>query len=495
MHRSSDWIAQALSGQITGPSCEITGIVTTDSREVTPGSLYVARRGENADGHDYLASAKHNGAVAAIVEEYRADGPNTQIRVPDATRALGRLAQAHLADLRVKNPNLRVLAVTGSAGKTTTKDLLHQILSVHGPTVAPKLSFNNEVGMPLTVLTATENTRYLVLEMGASGRGHIAYLAHIAPPDVAVELMVGHAHMGGFGNVEGIAQAKAELVEALTSQGIAVLNADDPNVMAMSHRTQGHVMTFSAAGKTDACVIAADVEIDEKGCPSFSLMLPTQAHSPVASVKERETSAHLSTPSDEITEYHTYPVTLQLVGIHHVANALAAATAAYALGLEAADIAKRLSNARAQSPHRMDVRSLNYGSCRYTLIDDSYNANVDSISAAITALGTLAGTRPRIALLGEMLELGDEAEAMHRQVGQMARHCGINTVITLGDGARYITQELSEATRTRHARTPQEAFGILSEEIVEDCVLLVKGSHGSGAHLVADMLIERGTVR
>lgn len=240
MRRTVEWIAAAVNGRLVGSAdLEVTAVVT-DSREATPGALYVARRGESSDGHDYIDAAISNGAVALVVEKERDDCAAAQIVVEESTVALGHLAHAHLEDLRASG-DIEVVAVTGSAGKTTTKDLLAQILGAKAPTVAPKLSFNNEVGLPLTVLTAEDTTRYLVLEMGASGAGHLRYLTDIAAPDIAIELMVGHAHLGGFGSVEGIAQAKAELVEGLRPHGTAILNADDSYVRAMADKAPARV--------------------------------------------------------------------------------------------------------------------------------------------------------------------------------------------------------------------------------------------------------------
>ena len=210
MQTTAQWIAEAVSGRLVGPDVLVTGPVVTDSREAAEGSLYIARRGEAADGHTFVSGAVARGAVAVIVE-HEVDEAVAQIVVDDSTVALGALAHAHVEKLR-RGGDLDVIAMTGSVGKTTTKDLLAQIMSEDGPTVAPKLSFNNEVGLPLTVLLADESTRHLVLEMGASGPGHITYLTNIVSPDVAIELCVGHAHVGGFGGFEGVAAAKAEPV-------------------------------------------------------------------------------------------------------------------------------------------------------------------------------------------------------------------------------------------------------------------------------------------
>ena len=298
MQASAQWIAVAVSGRLVGNDVPVTGPVVTDSREAQAGSLYVARRGESTDGHAFVSGAATRGAVAVIVE-HEVDEAVTQIVVEDSTEALGSLARAHVERLRSVG-DLDVIAMTGSVGKTTTKDLLLQIMSEDGPTVAPKLSFNNEVGLPLTVLLADETTRHLVLEMGASAPGHITYLTDIVAPDVAIELCVGHAHVGGFGGFEGVAAAKAELIKGTRPGGPVILNTDDPNVEAMAPLATGPVIRFSASGNERADVVARDVRLDRADRASLTLV----------------------TPEGEA------PVELKIVGRHHVANALAAAAGA-----------------------------------------------------------------------------------------------------------------------------------------------------------------------
>ncbi|QWW18944.1 UDP-N-acetylmuramoyl-tripeptide--D-alanyl-D-alanine ligase [Schaalia sp. 19OD2882] len=471
MHRRTQWIASAVGGQLHGTDVAVTAPVVTDSREAETGSLYVARRGENADGHDYLARAVAAGAVAALVERVVPEVDVPQILVEDATWALGELARVHLRELREAG-DLKVLAVTGSAGKTTTKDLLRQLLAPTEPTVAPKLSFNNEVGLPLTILRADCDTRFLVLEMGASGPGHIDYLTRIAAPDLAIELMVGHAHMGGFGSIDGVADAKAELVRGLVPGGTAVLNADDPRVAAMASQCPGPVLRFSAQGDEGAHVRARAVVTDACGRPVFLLegVLPG---------------------SDSFSE----PVTARLVGAHHVNNMLAATTAALALGLDPAEVAARLSAALPESPHRMDVRDLRVSGARLTLIDDSYNANLDSMGAAVRALGALGAGRPKVAVLGEMLELGDASADIHRQVGAMVAGVGPDLVIALGEEAREYLTVLPTDLPTHHVLDAETATQTLLAHLPQDAVVLVKGSLYSHVHRVADLLVEKGEAR
>ena len=465
MRTSAQWIAEAVSGRLVGSDVSVTGSVVTDSREAQAGSLYVARRGESADGHAFVAGAVARGAVAVIVE-HEVDEAVAQIVVEDSTEALGALARAHVEALRAGGA-LDVIAMTGSVGKTTTKDLLLQIMSADGPTVAPKLSFNNEVGLPLTVLLADEKTRHLVLEMGASGPGHITYLTGIVAPDVAIELCVGHAHVGGFGGFEGVAAAKAELIRGMRPGGPVILNTDDPNVEAMAPLASGEVIRFSASGNPRAEVRAQDVSVDAADRASFTLVTPAG----------------------------TAQVSLKIVGRHHVANALAAAAGALTQGVDLATVVQVLSSARALSPHRMDVHELVIDGCELTLIDDSYNANLDSMRAGIAALSSIGKGGRKIAVLGEMLELGEDSQSLHEQVGAMIEACGVETLIGLGTDAHYYLEGASAVPNRQVASDPADAARLALEFAGDGAVVLVKGSFGSHSWQVADILREKGMTR
>ena len=468
MQASAQWIAEAVSGRLVGNDVPVTGPVVTDSREAQAGSLYVARRGESADGHAFVSGAVERGAVAVIVEHEvdEVDEAVAQIVVEDSTEALGALARAHVTKLR-SSGDLDVIAMTGSVGKTTTKDLLLQIMSEDGPTVAPKLSFNNEVGLPLTVLLADESTRHLVLEMGASGPGHITYLTGIVAPDVAIELCVGHAHVGGFGGFEGVAAAKAELIKGTRPGGPVILNTDDPNVEAMAPLATGRVIRFSASGNERADVLARDVRLDRADRASFTLV----------------------TPEGEA------PIDLKIVGRHHVANALAAAAGALTLGVSLEIVASVLSCARALSPHRMDVHELRVDGTDLTLIDDSYNANLDSMRAGIAALASIGRDSQRIAVLGEMLELGEDSQSLHQQVGALIADAGVDTLIGLGADAHYYLEGAPDVLNREVAADPQDAARLALEHAKDGAVVLVKGSFGSQSWQVADILREKGTTR
>ncbi|WP_276669414.1 UDP-N-acetylmuramoyl-tripeptide--D-alanyl-D-alanine ligase [Schaalia cardiffensis] len=467
MERSAGWIAQAVTGTLHGPDRMVTGPVVTDSREAQEGSCYVARRGEMSDGHDYAQAAVERGAVGVIVERILDLDPRiAQILVPESTKALGDFASAHLRDLRA-NQSLDVIAVTGSAGKTTTKDLLFQILSADAPTIAPKLSFNNEVGLPLTVLSADHTTRHMVLEMGASGPGHIAYLTEIVAPDVAVELMVGHAHLGGFGSVEGIAKAKAELIVGSVPGAPVILNADDERVMAMAPLASGPVWTFSASGKPEAQVRALNVTRDAFDRARFTLLTP-EGRGEVA---------------------------LGVAGVHHVNNALAAISGALVLGIGFDKVLAAVNGATALSPHRMDVVDLEIEGVPFTLIDDAYNANLDSMRAGFAALAAIGQNRPRFAVLSEMLELGEESAELHRAVGDMARDGGVTTLVVLGGDSHFYLEGAGDKVEGVLAGSVEEAAALLCAKLEPGCVVLVKGSYGSQSWKVADLLREKGVQR
>lgn len=475
MLRSTTWIAAGLGGQVVagaGPDPSVLGeqqidvaASQTDSRKCTPGSLYFARVGEEADGHDFAEAAVSNGAVALVVQRPLQGLEVPQFLVEDTTVALGTLAKKHLEDLRASGP-ISVAGITGSAGKTTTKDLLARVLSASGNTVAPILSFNNEVGCPLTILQADETTRYLVLEMGASGPKHLEYLTDIAPLDCAVELMVGRAHLGGFGSVEVLAASKQELVEGLLPGGTAVLNADDPLVAAMADATDGPVMTFSAQGKEDADMRATHVRVEDDGCPSFVLETPD--------FRGR--------------------IRLRIAGVHQVSNALAAVSANYALGCGTILAVRALEQAQAVSPHRMDLHrdavvATGAGPVTITVLDDAYNANPDSMGAAFRAVGPLAGDARVIMVLGQMLELGDESEQIHVEVGRAAVGASPDVVIAVGAGAGGLLDGVGQKAETMHAQDDEEALRLLTSILKPADFVLLKGSFGSGVWRIADALV------
>lgn len=471
-------VAAVTGGTLRGlhPATVLTGPVVSDSREVVPGAVFAAIAGENADGHAFAPGAVAAGAAAVLASREVADEagrPLPAVVVPDVVAALGALAREVLCRLREAaaepgGSGLRVVAVTGSVGKTTTKDLLAQVLGAAGPTIAPVRSFNNEIGLPLTVLRADESTRYLVLEMGASGIGHISYLTDIAPPDVAIVLIVGVAHVGEFGGIEATAKAKSELVAGLAPGGVAVLNADDPRVAAMAAVAPGDVVTFGQF--TGAQVRAQDVRLAPGGHPAFTLV-----------------DARRGAP-------RTAGVALRLVGEHHAQNALAAAAGALVVGLDLDDVAATLSAADALSPHRMHVVERPDG---VTVVDDSYNANPDSMRAALKALAVLAGRERRsVAVLGEMLELGPDSRTAHDSIGRLAVRLDIGLTIVVGNGARAIADgaghEGSWGDEVALVEDVDAAEKLLADELRPGDVVLVKSSYGAGLWRLGDRLTEVG---
>ncbi|GAA1873123.1 UDP-N-acetylmuramoyl-tripeptide--D-alanyl-D-alanine ligase [Myceligenerans crystallogenes] len=528
-------VAAATGGTLHGdPELRIAGPVITDSRKAEPGSLFVAWEGESADGHAFVPSAVEAGAVAVLAARELPDAGVPVIVTDDPQRALGDLARHVLARVRAANPGLRVVGITGSVGKTTTKDLLGALLGPEGPTIVPAGSLNNEVGLPLTVLRVTPDTRYLVLEMGADGPGNIAYLTSIAPPDAGVVLAVGVAHVGKFGGVEQIARTKGEMAEGTRPGGVVVLNADDMRVAAMAGRVDRAagtaVVTFGTIPSAD--VRAQDITLGKDGRASFTLRVnrsvtsgtSDDAGSAAAVADERVGSAAVvaddgagsaatvaddagsvatvagdgagapASSSDSANAATETPVTLALVGEHHVSNALAATTVALRLGLAPATIAERLAGAGPASPHRMAVTERPDG---ITVIDDAYNANPDSMRAGLKALAVMAGRERRsVAVLGEMRELGDDSRVAHHDVGLLAVRLNIKLLVVVGDGAYHIhegaTQEGSWGEETVFVPDIEQAAHFLDGELRPGDVVLVKSSLGSGLWRLGDHLAGTG---
>ncbi|GAA2100984.1 UDP-N-acetylmuramoyl-tripeptide--D-alanyl-D-alanine ligase [Actinomadura alba] len=459
-------IAEITGGTAHGAdgAATVTGPVVIDSRTVQPGALFVAVRGERADGNDFAAAAVAAGA-AGVLTDSPPDGDGVPaVVVDDVVKALGVLARAVVAGL----PDATVIGVTGSSGKTSTKDLIAQLTVRRGPTVAPVGSFNNEIGHPLTALRADEDTRYLVLEYSARGIGHIAYLTEVAPPRVGVVLNVGTAHIGEFGSREMVARAKGELVEALPPGGTAILNADDPLVRTMAARTPARIVTFGRA--PDATVRATEEWLDEAGRPRFSLVTPEG----------------------------TLPVSMRLHGSHTVGNALAAAAAAREVGMPLHEITEALSEATAVSRWRMEVSERSDG---VTVVNDAYNANPESVRAALDALrhmsrGEGTGTRRAYAVLAGMAELGAASVTEHEKIGQHAARCGLAGLIVVGpdaapmlEGAKQVGSWTGECVQVDDVGA---AVAALNERLRPRDVVLVKGSRVAGLERVAQALLDDG---
>ena len=452
-------IADVVDGTAYGEAI-VTGGAFVDTRTPEPGGLFVAVAGERVDGHDFVEQAVAAGAVAVLGSRETA-APT--VVVDDVVAALGLLAR-HVHDELTAAGELTTYALTGSQGKTGTKDYLAAILEGAGPTVATRGNFNNELGVPLTVLRAGVDTSHLVVEMGARGIGHIAALCRIAPPDVAAVVNVGTAHIGEFGSREAIAVAKGEIVEGLSEEGTAVLNAGDPLVAAMAPRTRGTVVTFGTGGDLHA----TEIHADDLGRPSFDL----QWRSSGATV-------HLAQ-----------------LGRHQIENALAAAAMALASGLDVDAVVDGLTDARPPSRWRMELHERADGSA---VINDAYNANPESMAAA---LDVLRGIRDRsgrrtIAVLGEMFELGAGSPAAHRQVGVAAARAEVDVLLTIGDAAA----EMAEAARDESRWTGEAivtagragAVTWLRQNVSAGDVVLVKASRGAALELVAQALLDESS--
>ncbi|WP_062384701.1 UDP-N-acetylmuramoyl-tripeptide--D-alanyl-D-alanine ligase [Demequina iriomotensis] len=453
----AQWIANAVGGTLAADVDTLVLGVDKDSRAIQPGWLYVAFVGERVDGHDYVPQAVEAGASLCLVSE-PVDAPH--VLVEDVQTALGRLARAYLALLRAEG-EITVVGITGSNGKTTTKDLLAQVLP---DVVAPVGSFNNEIGMPLTVLRADSTTRHLVLEMGASGLGHIAYLTSIAPLDVAVVLTVGTAHMGEYASPDDVAVAKSEIIAGLRPGGVAILNADDARVTAMvppSPDPDGPFVAGPAVirfGVSEADNQAIGLTSD-RGRASFSIGgLPRR--------------------------------TLTLVGEHHVTNALAAFSVAVQCGVDPAAAWEGIAAAKPLSAHRMALTERPDG---VTIIDDAYNASIESVRAALRALKMVAEGGRTFAVLGEIRELGEASVEIHDKIGTEVVRLRIDRTIIVGAGARpaYIAavREGSWGDEAAYVDTIAEARTVLEESLRPGDTVLVKASHGSGLWELADQLV------
>jgi UDP-N-acetylmuramoyl-tripeptide--D-alanyl-D-alanine ligase len=460
-------IADLLGGRLVvrrddTPDTLVSGLVDTDSRLIEPGGVFVAKPGETTDGHLFVGTAVERGAVLALVER-ELDDDVSQIVVSDVVAALGALASDVVARVRAHG-DLKIVGITGSNGKTTTKNLLARILEAEGETVAPRASFNNEVGAPLTMLRVTDATRYLVSEFGASAPGAIARLAGLVTPDIGVVLMVGMAHAGGFGGIESTFHAKSELVTATREGGLAVLNADDPRVAAMEPiaRERGQDVRWFGRGER-AQVRALDVEVSASG-----------------------------TRAELLVDGEPHTLTLRVLGEHHVMNALAALAAATALGVAAADAIARLETVEIAERWRMQPM----GSDRVRIINDAYNASPDSMAAALRTLAQITGPGERtVAVLGAMSELGEYADEEHDRVGLLAVRLRIQRIVVIGPEARRMYLEaIAQGSWDGEAvffADADAAFAYLETELRDGDRVLVKSSNSAGLRHLGDRLGER----
>ncbi|NBU32167.1 MAG: UDP-N-acetylmuramoyl-tripeptide--D-alanyl-D-alanine ligase [Actinobacteria bacterium] len=396
-------IAQITGGRVVGDADLVIKSVSTDSRTKSSDGLFAAIVGERVDGHDFVAQAAKNGALAALVSR-EITGPGVVVpalnsEIDPVVYALGKISAHYRAELSKAN----VIGITGSSGKTSTKDIIGQVLATSGETIAPPGSPNNELGLPLTILSAPTTTKNLVLEMGMRGLGHISYLCEIARPNIAVVTNVGQAHIGEVGSIENIAKAKSEIVQGLGHFDWAVLNHDDPNVIAMREVTSAQVITYGFG--TGADIRATNLQTMPDGTYAFDVQFENEENN----------------------------VRLPLLGEHNVLNALAAIGVGSICGMEIAQICQALSTVKSKSPWRMEKKVLPSG---VTIINDAYNANPESMAAALRALSVIAPTGHSWAVLGEMAELGEFSLEQHDAIGRLAVRLDIAHLVVVGLSAK-----------------------------------------------------------
>jgi UDP-N-acetylmuramoyl-tripeptide--D-alanyl-D-alanine ligase len=435
----------------------VTGSVQTDSRLVAPGSLFFALPGEVTDGHLFAGAAVAAGAAVVIAErELGLAVPTVVVR--NGVDALADLAREVVARVRAAG-DLSVIAITGSNGKTTTKNLLAAILEAQARTVAPRGSFNNHVGAPISMLGIDHATRFLIVEMGASGAGEIARLVGVARPDIGIVLKVGMAHAGEFGGIDAVQRAKSEMVTDLAETAKALLNADDDRVAAMAELTRAEVHWFGLSPRAD--LRAEDVEATATGT-SFTL----------------------------VDGARKLPVRMRILGEHHVWNALAALAAARLLGVDLEEAIGALEGVTRAERWRMELLHPSSGAI---VINDAYNASPDSMAAALKTLAQIRGENDRtIAVLGEMAELGEYSDEEHDRVGRLVVRLNIRKLVVVGHGARHIHNaaglEGSWDGESVFVETPEQAYDLLRDDVGAGDIVLVKSSKAANLRFLGDRL-------
>lgn len=437
-------IAEITGGVLHGDDALITAPAFLSSSDCISGSIFLAIKGERVDGHDFVDDAFKNGAVLALSSHQVSE---RCVVVPEVTAAISAIAHY----IRQQLSQLIVIGITGSQGKTTTKDLLTAILTEQGSTISPVGNNNNELGVPITLSQCTEETRYCVVEMGARHQGDIAALASIAQPNIGVVLRVAAAHIGEFGSIEKIAQTKSEMISALNNDAIAILGQYDPYTPEMKSLHNGRTLTFGESGKSD--IRASEIEIRE-GRPHFDLVTP-EGRSAVA---------------------------LRLYGEHQVSNALAAAAVGYALGISTDQIASGLSTAEIRAPWRMEVRELE----DLTIINDAYNASPDSMAAALRTLVHFTQERggESWAFLGNMRELGESSRQAHQEIGTLASELGVDHLVLVGAPDYALAIGEGAAISIHQCRDRDEALKY-ADHLNRGDVLLCKASRSDGLEVLA----------
>ena len=440
-------IASVVQGTLHGEDVTVSEAAVINSSEATPGSLFLAIKGERVDGHDFVADARTHGAALTLSTK-SVEGPH--IVVTDVVVALGKLAQHVRSNLL----NLTVIGITGSQGKTTTKELMASILSAAAPTVAPHGNFNNEIGAPLSLLHCTEATKYCIVEMGARHKGDIAHLCTIAQPNIGVVLKVGTAHLGEFGSIEAIAETKSELISSLSAEATGILGTYDAFTPKMAALHKGKNLTFGEGAECD--IRATDIEI-------------------------REGRAHF----DLVTPEGRSAVGLRIVGLHQVANALAVASVATVLGFSLDQIASGLSTAESQAKWRMEINELP----SLVLINDAYNASPEAMAAALQTLVHFAQERggESWAFLGKMNELGESSDADHAGVGTLASELGIDHLVCVG-APQYGAKITAGSATTVHLCADKAEALVVAAHINPGDVALVKASRSEKLEELADSI-------
>lgn len=441
---SASRIASIINGTLIGEDCDVNGSVEISSHTCTQGSIFVAMAGEKVDGHDFVDDARSRGAVLTISTK---EVSSRCIVVEDSLKAITLLAKY----VREQLSKMTVIGITGSQGKTTTKELLASALRTKGEVVAPSGNHNNEIGVPLTLLKCNESTEFCVVEMGARHQGDISHLSSIAQQHIGVVLRVASAHLGEFGSLENIASAKSEMIQSLSADGVAILGDYDLFTPKMRALHQGRTFTFGENPADD--IRAADIELRD-GRPYFDLVTP-EGRSTVA---------------------------LRLVGEHQIANALAAASVLHALDWSAEDIAGALSLAESGARWRMELHELS----DLLLINDAYNASPDSMAAAIRTLAHLSQERggESWAFLGKMAELGESARDEHAAIGTLASEIGIDHLVLI-DAPEYGDAMRSGSATSVHLCADKGEAERFIEFINRGDVVLCKGSRSAGMEEIA----------
>ena len=451
-------VAVALNAEFIGNDVSFTH-VSTDTRTLQPGELFVALSGPNFDARRFLSVAKNKGAIAAVVEkesvapvadELNLDNELNMLRVFDTRKAFGRLAVIN----RQRFQHCTV-GITGSSGKTTVKKMVATILQEAGEVLATKGNLNNDIGVPITLLSIADEHRYAVVEMGASAPGDISYLAQLVAPDIALVTNAGNAHLEGFGSIDAIAKEKGSLYSALSASGVAVVNLDDVNAPSWISQVEGkRSFTFSLSS-TDADVFASDLGVSSAKGNSFNLHY-----------------------QDGFVE-----ITLAMLGRHNVLNGLAAATVSLAAGVTLSQVQVGLSKVGSEKGRLHTLSAVNGA----LLIDDSYNANSDSVKAAVNVLSEFTKSET-ILVLGDLAELGKTESFLHQELGVYARNNGVDALFSCGPLSKFASDGFG--ANARHFANKQDLILALSERLHGNCVVLVKGSRSAAMDVVVDALVE-----